>query len=87
MAEPETMISWSGTQHKVGRRERRAGYNGRGYWRLWAACNSSLTEFSNIGQDEPPQRNCKRCFPPTASLGAASTIHNPPPGEHRGETP
>lgn len=64
MSEEQTMITLSGTRHKVGKTEqRRHHYGRRGWFTLYISACSTAVVVEDYMQPEAAARDCKRCFP------------------------
>lgn len=65
---PETMITWSGTRHKVVGVEMRHGW-------FTAACSNGIEmnreQQPGATMGRPHKRDCLRCFPTAADVAAA----------------
>jgi hypothetical protein len=61
-AVPESMITWSGTRHKVG------DWNVRGWY--VPPCNHDYHLEPSDQRTRPHKRDCKRCFPPAEDFGS-----------------
>ena len=83
MDEP-TMVTFSGTRHKLATSvETTSSWRRTPYQLLTAQCSQAVVVEDFM--QPAAVKDCKRCFPSDASLGAASTTLNPPPGENTGD--